>query len=172
MSIFSVVSIAIYATFSSGAAVLKRVKNIDLQQQRILLKTEKLSRQLRQQPACRKLLFAGQADKISFCENIDDYPHRVTYYFNPQAKTLLQAADRLDEIIDETGKLDPELHGRPEIFLSKVTDVQFSYLYLDVVKNEYLWASEWKKIMPPVAVKFIIFMPQGKYESTVYLPRA
>jgi prepilin-type N-terminal cleavage/methylation domain-containing protein len=172
VSIFSVVSIAIYATFSSGATVLKRVKNIDLQQQMILLKTEKLSRQLRQQSACSKLLFQGQSDKISFCENIDDYPYRVTYYFNSQAKALLQVADRLDEIIEETGKLDPELHGRPMIFLSKVTDMQFSYLYLDVVKNEYLWAQEWKKSMPPVAVKFVIFRQQEKYESTVYLPRA
>ncbi len=168
VAIFSVVSIAIYATFSSGAAVLRRVKNIDLAQQRILLKTERISRELRQQPACRKQLFQGDKTKISFCANINYFPYRLTYYFDSSANALKRVADKLDEIIDEDGNLDPDLHSSSEVFLSKVKEVRFSYLYLDLKKNAYLWTSQWEQNYLPFAIKFIIFTENKEYESTVY----
>lgn len=172
MAIFSAVSIAIYATFSSGLAVLRRVKNIDLAQQRILLKQERLSRELREQSSCRKLLFQGDKTKISFCALIDYFPCRLTYYFDSFTHAFMRVADRLDEIIDDEGKLDPEFHAEPAIFLSKVNEVKFNYLYLDLAKNTYLWADKWEPGFLPLAVKFIIFTEQQNYESTVYLPRA
>ncbi|MCX5698127.1 MAG: prepilin-type N-terminal cleavage/methylation domain-containing protein [Candidatus Omnitrophica bacterium] len=172
VGIFSVVSIAIYSTFSSGAAVLRRIKNTDLTQQRILLKTERLSRELRQQPACRKQLFQGDKTKISFCANLDNFPHRLTYYFDSSALALKRVADKLDAIIDEGGNLDPELHSPAVIFLPKVKEASFSYLYLDLTKDAYLWTDQWQQDYLPLAVKFIILTDQQKYESTVYLPRA
>jgi len=172
VAIFSVVSIAIYATFSSGATVLRRVKNTDLTQQRILLKTESLSRQLREQPACRKQLFQGDKTKISFCANIDYFPYRLTYYFDSSSHALKRVADKLDEIIDAEGKLDPKLHSPEVIFLPQVKEVRFSYLYLDLTKNSYLWTDQWQQDNLPLAVKFIIFSQKQNYESTVYLPRA
>ncbi|MHB8155763.1 MAG: PilW family protein, partial [Candidatus Omnitrophota bacterium] len=172
VAIFSVVSIAIYATFSSGAAVLRRVKDTDLTQQRILLKTERLSRELREQPACRKQLFQGDKTKISFGANIDYFPYRLTYYFNSSANTLERVADKLGEIIDEGGNLDPGFHSPAAIFLPKVKEVKFSYLYLDLSKNAYLWTDQWEQEYLPFAVKFIIVTEKQKYESTVYLPRA
>jgi len=172
VSIFSIVSIAIYATFASGAGVLRRINNIDLVQQRILLKTERLSRELREQPACRKQLFQGDKTKISFCANIDYFPYRLTYYFDRSANALKRVADRLDKIIDEKGNLDPALSSAPAIFLSKVKEVSFSYLYLDLTKKDYLWTDTWQQDYLPVAVKFIISNEKQKYESTVYLPKA
>jgi len=171
VSIFSVVSIAIYATFSSGSAVLRRIKNTDLTQQRILLKTERLSRELREQPACRKQLFGGNKTKISFCANLDYFPHRLTYYFDSSSLALKRVADKLDAIIDEGGNLNPELLSPAVIFLPKIKEVSFSYLYLDLAKDAYLWTDQWQQDFLPLAVKFIILTDQQKYESTVYLPR-
>ncbi|MFH1191006.1 MAG: hypothetical protein V1670_02265 [Candidatus Omnitrophota bacterium] len=174
VAIFSVVSIAIYATFSSGLAVLRRVKNIDFVQQRILLKQERLSRELREHPSCRKQLFQGDKTKISFPALVDYFPCRLTYYFDNSADTFMRVADKLDEIIDPDGKLNPELHAEPVIFLPNVKEVKFSYLYLDLAKNVYLWADQWEQgsLSLPLAVKFIIFTEKQNYESTVYLPRA
>ena len=171
VAIFSVVSIAIYATFSSGLAISRRLKNTDLSQQRILLKTERFSRELRQQPACRKQLFQGDKTKVSFCANIDNYPYRLTYYFDRLSNTLKRVADKLDEIIDEGGNLNPEFHSPAVIFLPKIKEVKFSYLYLDLSKNAYLWTEQWANDYLPLAVKFIISDEKQKYESTVYLPR-
>ena len=171
VAIFSVVSLAIYATFSSGLAVSRRLKNTDLNQQRILLKTERFSRELRQQPACRKQLFQGDKTRVSFCANIDNYPYRLTYYFDSLANALKRVADKLDEIIDEGGNLNPEFHSPAVIFLPKIKEVKFSYLYLDLSKNAYLWTEQWTNDYLPLAVKFIISDEKQKYESTVYLPR-
>ncbi len=171
VGIFSVVSIAIYSTFSSGAAVLRRINNLDLTQQKILLKTEKFSRELREQPVCRKQLFKGDKTKISFCANIDYFPCRLTYYFDSATLTLKRVADKLSEIIDKEGKLDPQLRSPAVIYLSKVKEVSFSYLYLDLNKNAYQWAQEWKEEFLPLAVKFTIFIEKKKYESAVYLPK-
>ena len=172
VGIFSVVSIAIYATFSSGAAVLRRIKDTDLTQQRILLKTERFSRELREQPTCRKQLFQGDKTKISFCADIDYFPYRLTYYFDSPGNAFKRVADKLDKIIDEESNLDPEFHSPAVIYLPKVKEVKFSYLYLDLKKNAYLWTDEWEQDYLPFAVKFIISTEKQKYESTVYLPRA
>lgn len=171
-AIFSVVSIAIYSTFASGSAVLRRVRDTDLAQQKILLKIESFSRQLREQPACRKQLFRGDKTKFSFCANIDDFPCRLTYYFDSSANAVKRVADKLSEIIGDDGTLDPEFHSLPVIFLPKVKEAGFSYLYLDLSKKAYLWKDKWEQSYLPVAVKFTIFIEGKKYESTVYLPRA
>ena len=120
VSIFSVVSLAIYSTFSSGAAVLRRVKNVDLVQQKILLKIENFSRQLRQQPESTKLLFSGEIDRLSFPAHVDYFPCRLTYYFDRRSKTLKQVVDKLSDIIDDEGKINPDLLAKPSIFLSNV----------------------------------------------------
>lgn len=167
VGIFSVVSIAIYATFSSGSSVLRRLKNTDLTQQRILLKTERLSRELREQPASRKQLFRGDKTKISFCANLDYFPCRLTYYFDSLSGTLKRVVDKLNEIIDSGGNLDPELRSPGIVFLPKVEEVRFSYLYLDLSKNAYLWTDQWEFDYLPLAVKFIISSQKQNYESTV-----
>lgn len=171
VSIFSVVSIAIYSTFSSGSAVLRRVKDIDLRQQKILLKVEMFSRQLREQPACRKQLFLGSEIKISFPANSDYIPCRITYYFDNSSLCLMRVVDKLSEIITPEGKVDVELKSKPQVFLSKVKAVKFSYLYLDLKKNEYSWIDEWGQDYLPVAVKFTISSEDQEYASTIFLPK-
>ena len=171
-SIFSVVSIAIYSTFSSGSSVLRRVKNIDLVQQKILLKTESFSRQLREQPACRKQLFLGAKSKISFGGNSDYFPCRITYYFDASLLCLMRVEDKLDKIITPEGRLDPELKAKPAVFLAKVKEARFSYLYLDLKKNEYIWIDEWAQDYLPAAVRLNIICENQEYASTVFLPTA
>jgi prepilin-type N-terminal cleavage/methylation domain-containing protein len=172
VSIFSVVSIAIYSTFSSGAAVLRKVKNIDLGQQKILLKTEKLARELREQPGYRKQLFRGTKTSISFPASLNFIPCRITYYFDSSSFYLMRVADKLSDILTPEGKVNAELKSKPSVFLPKVNAVKFAYLYLDVKKNEYNWAEEWSEDYLPVAVKFIITSQNQEYASTVFLPRA
>ena len=172
VAIFSVVSIAIYSVFSSGAMISRRLKNTDLSQQKILLKIERLARELRQQPACRKPIFGGDRAKISFSANIDNFPYRLTYYFDNPSNTLKRVADKLNEIIDEEGNIDPGYHGTPVTFLAQIKGVSFSYLILDLQKNSYLWTQEWQQDYLPFAIKFIITTEKQNYESTIYLPRA
>lgn len=171
LSIFSIISIAIYSTFSSGAAVLRRAKVIDLEFQKGLLKQERLSRELRQMPSCRKWLFSGKEEKISFCGIVDYTPCRITYYFDNLTRSIMRNSDRLSGIITEEGLVDAELKSKSTVFLDKVKGVKFSYLYLDLKQN-YNWAEEWKDKYLPVAVKISISTENREYVTTVFLPTA
>jgi len=169
VSIFSVVSIAIYSTFSSGVSILRRVKKIDFASQKMLLKAEKFARELRAQSAYKKQLFQGNKTRISFPGDKDKFPSRITYYLD--GSFFMRCEDKLDTIITE-GNLDPELKAKPEIFMLKVKEVNFSYLYLNLIKNEYGWTDEWSEKFLPIAVKVLINTENQNYVSTIFLPTA
>ena len=170
VSIFSVVSIAIYSTFSSGASILRRIKNIDFKQHKLLLKTERLSRELREQPNYKKLLFEGNKSRVSFAASLNYFPSRVTYYFDPSLSCLMRCEDKLDTIITPEGKIDPELKAKPAVFLPKVKAVDFSYFYFDLGKKDYLWVEVWKADFLPLAVKITVSTESQNYVSTIFLP--
>jgi hypothetical protein len=166
------VSIAIYATFNSGASVLRRVKNIDLVQQKILLKAERFAKELRELPGCRKQLFLGTNTKISFPGNSDYIPCRITYYFDNSSFCLMRVVDKLNQLITPEGKVDTNFKSEPKVFLSKIKEVKFAYLSLEPIKNEYRWIDKWSQDYLPVAVKLTITSQTQEYVWTIFLPKA
>ena len=172
VAIFAVVSIAIYSTFNSGLSVLRKVKNIDLAQQSFILKEERFARELRQTVHLRKLLLSGTKDRISFGQILDDKPYRVTYYFDGPAQSFMRNADNLADILTDEKKIDPELKSKSAVFLKKIKGIKFAYLYLDLKKNVYAWAEEWKEDTLPRAVKLSISTDKQNYVTTVFLPTA
>lgn len=173
VSIFSVVSVAIYSTFNSGIVVFSRVKNIDFTRQRILLKVERFARELRQQQLNRKPLFIGARTRISFASLSDYAPCRVTYYFDSYSNSLMRAVERMPEIITPTGTIDPDIKAKEKsAFLKNIKEVRLAYLFLDLQKNEYAWLEEWPYEYLPVAVNITIVDEKQKYIKTVFLPTA
>lgn len=171
LSIFSVVSIAIYSTFSSGLGVLRKVKDIDLAQQSFALKIERFSREIRQNTRMAKLYLSGADDRISFGQVSDDAPLRLTYYFDSASQCFMRATDNLADILKE-GKIDPELKSKGTVFLKNVKEARFSYLFFDLKKKAYLWSQEWKETTLPLAVKLNIVTDKQNYATTVFLPTA
>jgi len=169
VSIFSVVAIAIYSTFNSGVSVLRRIKNKEFQQERILLKAESMSRQLREQPALKKQLFQGVKDRISISAIVDFVPCRVIYYL--EGSSVMRATDRLSEIIMENGKINPEIKSKPNVFLSSIDNLKFSYLYLDLAKNKYNWLDTSMQDILPEAVRMAITSKNQEYAWIVFLPK-
>ncbi len=173
VSIFSVVIIAIYSTFSGGMSVFRKVINIDLSQQKVLLKIERFAREVRQEAPCRKPLFLGSKTRISFAGFSDLLPSRITYYYDSQVNTLFRIAQPLPEITMPGGSIDPEVEAKSgSVFLKKVKDAKFAYLFLDLKKNDYVWLEEWPYDYLPVAVKLIISDERQEYAKIVFLPRA
>jgi len=172
LSIFSVVSIGIYSTFSSGMSVLRRVKNIDFSRQKVMLKSERIARQLRELPACRKQLFMGTATRLSLPEFADYLPCRVTYHYDSAKHSLMRTVDQLNDIISKEGKIILELKSKSLVFLPKIKEVKFSYLYLNLKTNTYDWVDAWAQDYLPLAVKISIFGEKQEYATTVFLPTA
>ncbi len=151
---------------------MRKVKNIDLTQQSFLLKEERFARELRQTVILRKPLFSGAKDKLIFGAVINDVPGRLTYLFDNSSQALLRYFDKLSDIFTDEKKIDPELKSKPSIFLSRIKEIKFSYLYLDLAKNAYIWAQEWKEDFLPLAVSLSITTEKQNYVTTVFLPTA
>lgn len=171
LSIFAVVSIAIFSTFSSGLSVLRRVKNVDLAQQSLALKLERFSRELRQAVPLRKLTLTGKSDTLSFGQILDDIPCRVTYYFDRSARALVRQSDLLADIIKD-GQIDPELKAEGRPFIKNVTGVKFSYLAFDLKKQACVWSDACKGVTIPLAIKLELSTDKKNYVQTVFLPTA
>ncbi|MDO8661747.1 MAG: prepilin-type N-terminal cleavage/methylation domain-containing protein [Candidatus Omnitrophota bacterium] len=172
LSIFAVVSIAIYSTFNSGFKVLHKVKDIDLAQQSFIFKVERLAKELRQATHLRKLLLTGAKTSVSFGGIVDDQPSRVTYYFDKSSQNFIRQADHLADIITDEKKIDPELKSKGAVFLKKVNEIKFAYLYRDLKKNIYAWAEEWKEDFLPLAIQVTISTDKQNYVTTIFLPTA
>lgn len=151
---------------------MRRIRNVDLRQQKILLRVERLGRELRQQPSYKKQLFSGAKARISFAGSLDYFPCRLTYYFDSSSLCMMRVADRLDEITTPEGTIEAGFKDKPSVFLSKVKDVKFSYFYFDLKQNTYKWTDQWQEDYLPTAVKFTITDENQEYDSTVFLPTA
>jgi prepilin-type N-terminal cleavage/methylation domain-containing protein len=171
--IFSIVIVAIYSTFSGGISVFRKIINVDIQRQKVLLKIERFAREVRQQVPCRSFLFLGSKDRLSFPGLSDFMPSRITYYYDNQANTLYRVAEPLSEIITHTGSIDPKVKiTLSRVFLKKIKGVNFSYLFLDLKNNDYVWLEEWSFDYLPIAVKIIIKEEKEEYVKIVFLPLA
>ncbi|MFA5356805.1 MAG: prepilin-type N-terminal cleavage/methylation domain-containing protein [Candidatus Omnitrophota bacterium] len=173
ISIFAVVSIGIYSVFSGGITVFSKVKNTDLAQQRLLLNVERFARELRQQPPCRRNLFSGSNERLSFSSFLDYSPARTTYYFDRARNAFMRAVERQSDIISPEGSIDPEVKVKDATpALGNIKDARFYYLFLDLQKNDYVWLEEWPYDHLPVAIKAVIRDESREYTKTVFLPLA
>ena len=171
--IFSVVIIAIYSTFSGGISLFRKIINVDISRQKVLLKIERFAREVRQQIPCRSFLFFGSKVRLSFSGLSDFLPSRITYYYDNQANALYRVIEPLSEITTNTGSIDLKVKAdSSRVFLKNIKEVNFSYLFLDLKSNDYIWVEEWPFDYLPIAVKIIIREEKEEYVKIVFLPRA
>lgn len=169
MAIFSLVSIAVYSTFSSGMSVWRLAMNTG--SSNILLKTEKLSRELRQSFYFKDSVFSGTKDSLSFPSRINQEAFRLAYFFDPVKNTLLRSSDSLTDVIN-AAKKNEEVAQNPAVYLSEVKKLSFSYFYFDSIKGSYLWKDDWDSNFLPLAVKIEISGKDSYYAKTVFIPSA
>lgn len=170
-TIFSIVSIAVYATFSSGMNVWRRSKEINIEQERALLKIEKLGRELRQTFNFKDIDFYGSKDKLQIPAIVDFEVARITYFFDADKKILFRSCDRLADILTAKEKKE-ELESKPVVYLSNADKLSFSYFYFDMQKSAYLWKEDWEQNNPPLAVKLDITVKDETYATTIFIPTA
>lgn len=169
VAIFSVVSIAVYATFNSGMTVWRRAKDTSAQERQFLLKIEKLSRELRQSFNYTDIAFSASTNKIQFPSVIDSDICRIIYSFDENKKILFRSSDKLADILAADKK---ELEPKFSSYLSDIDSLSFSYLILDLSKKAYIWQEDWKQNYLPIAVKLSITVKDKTYATTIIIPNA
>lgn len=169
MAIFAVVSAAVYATFSSGMNVWRRLRDTGIAQEKILLRNEKFSRELRQAFNFTEIGFSGSKNRIYFPAVIDSELTRITYFFEADKKAIFRSSERLADII--AAKSTPAA----AVYLANTDNLNFSYFYFDSQKSAYLWKDDWQAGFPagmPLAVKLNIASGDKTYETTIFIPAA
>ena len=171
-SLFAVISISIFATFSSGFKVLRRLQRTNDTEERLLLRLEKLSRELRQVFVFKDITFSGSKDKISFAAIIDDEIRRLNYCFDADHKAILRSTDALEEILAAKKDQQEEIKSPQKIYLANINGLTFSYFYFDIEKKAYLWKDEWSETKFPIAVKITIITENDSYTKNIFIPTA
>lgn len=170
-SIYAILSIAIYATFSSGMGVWRRAGEINIAQRRNTLRIEKLSRELRQTFSFKDIGFYGSKDKIYFPAIQDLEITRITYFFDAGKKIVFRSSERLSDILSQE-KEEQKLQPKTFTYLADIDKLTISYFYFDLQKNAYLWKDDWIQENPPLAVKFDIISGETSYATTIFIPTA
>ena len=170
-TIMALVIITVYSVFASGITVWKKGSQTSTYERRLRLFSEKLSRELRNTFKFSNILFEGTADEIAFAGLVKQGVGRISYFLN--AKNIFC---RRQQSYAQSFKKDD--WAEPEELIFGISELNFSYCYLDNASGEYKWKPKWVKGEQdtiPVAVKIeLIFKaelkPESKFTKTIFIP--
>jgi hypothetical protein len=149
-------------------SIWRRVKDASMLERMVLLKIEKLSRELRQTFNFQDIAFIGSKEQIEFPQIIDSDISRVTYKLGPDNRKLFRIQVTLKDLL---GEKEPVVH-EGVVYLSGIEKIDFSYFYFDLEKNSYSWKESWQGPGLPLAVKINISNDAKTYATTIFIPTA
>lgn len=166
VTIFSVLSLAVYATFTSGMRLWKRVDEISLTQRRALLRLEKISQDLRQALNFSQIGFSGKSSELFFpLLSNDNQILKVTYFIEEDSLWRRQQTYR--DILEE--KEPPAARS----LLSAVVELKFSFIFKEQDKADYSVKDTWaKEEGAPAAIKIELTVKKETFTKTINIPIA
>lgn len=146
-SILGMIAAAIFTTFSGGLNVYERVQAYGGTQADVLLFLEKIERELRNTFSISGIDFSGDSKRIAFAGLISELDFernqnislgKILYYFDGEKGIMVKEEQNYPQAISksETRKSSSEI-------LLSIENVDFSYYYFDLNKNEYEWKDSW-----------------------------
>lgn len=164
VTIFSILSLAVYATFSSGMRMWARIQESTFAQRIAILRLEKISQDLRQSLDFSKIGFtATEAGEISFpILSTNNEISRVTYFLKD--KVLFRKLERFKDILEEKAEAEEKK------LLFEVEDLKFSFGYQK--EGKYVWKTTWdsKEEGLPITVKIELKVKDADFTKTVTIP--
>jgi prepilin-type N-terminal cleavage/methylation domain-containing protein len=164
VAIFSLLSLAVYTTFSSGIRLWRRIQDTNILQRRVFLGLERISQDLRQALDFSKIGFSGKINEVSFpFLSAENEILRVTYFL--EEKTLYRKQESFKDIIEE--KENPKIKS----MVSDIDDLKFSFAYQEEDKKEYTWKDTWDKEEGiPKIIKMELKAKDANFTKTVTIP--
>jgi len=170
-SIIFLVAIAVYSVFASGVNIWQRANETRSYERRVRLVSEKLSRELRNTFKFSNIPFEGTEDFIAFAALVENEVGRISYFLNEEnifcRRYQTYPESFQEEEIGEVDKLSPE-----------VSQLNFSYCYLDNATGDYKWKDKWLKeeqdsIPQAVNIELVFkrkFGQESKFTKTIFIP--
>jgi len=163
VSLFSILSLTVYATFASGMRMWSRIQDTSLIQRKVSLGLEKFSLELRQALDFSKIGFTGKSNEISFPFLADKEILRITYFL--EQKTLFRKLDTFKDILEEKEQ------AKIKTLLSDIEDLKFSFAYREEGKDQYSWKDTWDKEEGiPVIVKMELKIKDAQITEAITIP--
>lgn len=165
VTIFSILSVAVYATFASGMRMWGRVQDAALSQRKAALRLEKMSSDLRQILYFPQIGFAGKSNEVSFPSlSANNELVKVTYFF--EQNNLLRKQELYKDILEEKKE-----EVKAKSLLTEVEDLKFEFAYKEIDKEEYSWKDEWNKEDGlPIMVKIELKTQNTDLAKTITIP--
>ena len=175
VTIFSIVSIAIYSSFSVGIRAWRKAEESYKVRQEARHALEDIGYELRTAVNFTPVPFEGSSDCVSFSrvlKSSNKYSEgifKITYTFDAEAKSLYYILQTYQESVQEES-------GIKSILTSGISGFQLKYAYLD--GEEVIWRDDWQsdEIDVPFGVKVSLFYPsQSKgqdieFSETILIP--
>jgi prepilin-type N-terminal cleavage/methylation domain-containing protein len=150
--ILSIISLAIFSTFSNGIKIWKRI-NTKITNEDLVIFCERFSSDLRNSFKFTGIDFLGKEDSLEFPSLVNSpglkakTVGRLSYEYKPDARILARKQT------DYSG-----VHSAAEAItkqsLKDIKNTKFLYYFYDKEKKEYVWLEEWlKKDELPLAVR-------------------
>lgn len=193
--IIAIMSLAIYSVFANGVTIWRRGTESKTYERRLRINLEKMTGELRNTFKFSSIPFEGEEDSIKFpalismAYNTEEEQivyqsvGRIIYFYDKSEEALYKRTEDYAGVFNE--KEDDEDEGA--LLISNVSELEFSFCYLDNATGNYKWKDDWKKEEQetiPQAVKInmvleragrereiekIIFIPMGTGEQKIEL---
>jgi len=175
VTIFSIVSIAIYSSFSVGIRAWRKAEESYKVRQEARHALEDIGYELRTAVNFTPVPFEGSSDCVSFSrvlKSSNKYSEgifKITYTFDAQAKSLYYILQTYEETVKEE-------EGTKSILTSGISGFQLKYAYLD--GDEVIWMDDWQsdEVDIPFGVKVSLFYPSQnegqdiEFSETILIP--
>lgn len=148
VSIFAVISVAVYSTFAMGLSIWRRTQKAQVMYQNIRLALDEMARDLQNavvyfdSSQTTAINFEGEKDRISFYSLVDGYQTTPPY---PQLRKISYTLgdsgnlQRLEQV-HQGADIAPET----EEIASQVANLSFFYSYEDNGALGYEWRRDWE----------------------------
>ena len=172
VSILSVVSLAIYATFNNGMKIWQRV-NRQLPEEELDIFFEEFTRDLRNCLKFAVIGFLGREDRLEFATLTGSAGLKgrtvgqVSYLYEPAREMLIRRQRDYSQVYSDA-------EGKAEDGVRNIKSVRFKYYFYSKEKNEYYWQEESLTGAIPLAVRIELELEDekqlSKFARTVTIP--
>ena len=164
VTLFAILSLAVYATFASGMRLWRRIQDTSLAQRKVSLGLEKFSLELRQALDFPKIDFSGKNNEVSFPLLWEEDIFRITYFL--EQKSLFRKEENFKDILEENEE------SKIKSIVSDIEDLKFSFAYQEEGKKEYFWKDTRNKEEEslPTMVKIELKTKDANFTKTVTIP--
>ncbi len=176
LAIFSIISLAVYATFASGIGAWRRARGFSSVYQTARLLLSDIAHELKNAVMISGSEFVGAPQKISFLV-LRQSPYmtgrpgnhaitRVTYEVR-RASSGYYSLVRLEASDIE----NPKEQGEPELMAGAISNLDFQYTY----KNSEGEIQPWKDLWDvddaiPLGVKISLMIGEARFTKMVFIP--